>query len=155
MRLHLCTVYVCTAQDVVQCVSQATSSVSSCVCFVAGALRGIHAEALLHPDHKGWISAVAAPATWTTLLSARAERVPDCSSYLSHSWECNRQWVVKPPARLPVDCPAVSPCQPPHGASPRLIKGLEAFSQSSAGAERFENASSKFRWNPSPLLPLK
>ena len=83
VRLHLCTVYVCTAQDVVQCVSQATSTVSSCVSFVAGALRGIHAEALLPPDPKGWISAVAAPATWTTLLSARAERVPDCSSYLS------------------------------------------------------------------------
>ena len=28
------------------------------------------------------------------------------------------------------------------------------LSQSSAGAERLENASSKFRWNPSPLLPL-
>ena len=72
-----------TAQDVVQCVSQATLSVSSCVCFVAGALRRIHAEALLPPDPKGWISAVAAPATWTDLLGARAERVPDCSSYLS------------------------------------------------------------------------
>ena len=83
MRLHLCTVYVYTAQDVVQCVSQATRSVSSCVCFVAGALRRIHAEALLPPDPKGWISAVAAPATWTDLLGARAERVPDCSSHLS------------------------------------------------------------------------
>ena len=83
MRLHLCTVYVYTAQDVVQCVSQATLSVSSCVCFVAGALRRIHAEALLPLDPKGWISAAAAPATWTDLLGARAERVPDCSSYLS------------------------------------------------------------------------
>ena len=83
VRLHLCTVYVYTAQDVVQCVSQATLSVSSCVCFVAGALRRIHAEALLPPDPKGWISAAAAPATWTDLLGARAERVPDCSSYLS------------------------------------------------------------------------
>ena len=63
VRLHLCTVYVCTAQDVVLCVSQATLSVSSCVCFVAGALRRIHAEALLPPYPKGWISAVAAPAT--------------------------------------------------------------------------------------------
>ena len=44
VRLHLCTVYVCTAQDVVQCVSQATLSVSSCVCFVAGALRRSHTE---------------------------------------------------------------------------------------------------------------
>ena len=32
--------------------------------------------------------------------------------------------------------------------------GLEAFSQGIADAERFENASSKFRWNPSPLLPF-
>ena len=32
--------------------------------------------------------------------------------------------------------------------------GLEAFSQSSAGTERIENASSKFRRNPSPLLPF-
>ena len=33
--------------------------------------------------------------------------------------------------------------------------GLEAFSQSSAArTERFENASSKFRWNPSPAPPL-
>ena len=51
--------------------------------FCVRALRGIHAEALLPPDPKGWISAVAAPATWTDLLGARAERVPDCSSYLS------------------------------------------------------------------------
>ena len=50
---------------------------------MAGALRGIHAEALLPPYPKGWISAVAAPATWTDLLGARAERVPDYSSYLS------------------------------------------------------------------------
>ena len=45
----LCTVYMYTAQDVVQCVSQATLSVSSCVYFVAGTLRRIHAEALLPP----------------------------------------------------------------------------------------------------------
>ena len=32
--------------------------------------------------------------------------------------------------------------------------GLEAFSQGTAGAERFENANSKLRWNLSPLLPL-
>ena len=97
-----CTVYVCTSQDMVQCVSQATSSVSPCVCFVAGALRGIHAEALLPPYPKGWISAAASPVTWTDLLGARAERVPDSSSYLSRiPWKCSRQWVVNPPARLP------------------------------------------------------
>ena len=31
--------------------------------------------------------------------------------------------------------------------------GLEAFSQGTTGAKRFENASSKFRWNPSPPRP--
>ena len=82
------------------------------------------------------------------------------------------------------DRPAVSPFQPPPGRLHALLNasaasesttagslkapssnasaasesttagGLEAFSQSSAGTERFENASSKFRWNPSPLLPF-
>ena len=70
-------------RDVVLCVGQASLPVWCCGFFVAGALRRIHAEALLPPDPKGWISAVAAPATWTDLLGARAERVPDCSSYLS------------------------------------------------------------------------
>ena len=35
------------------------------------------------PTLRGGPHAVAAPATWTDLLGARAERVPDCSSYLS------------------------------------------------------------------------
>ena len=35
------------------------------------------------PTLRGGPSAVAAPTTWTDLLGARAERVPDCSSYLS------------------------------------------------------------------------
>ena len=35
------------------------------------------------PTLRGGPSAVAAPSTWTDLLGARAERVPDCSSYLS------------------------------------------------------------------------
>ena len=63
------------------------ASVSSCVlCVVVlwlGRCGGSHAEGRLPPNPKGWISAVAAPATWTDLLGARAERVPDCSSYLS------------------------------------------------------------------------
>ena len=33
--------------------------------------------------------AVAEPTTWTDLLGARAERVPDCSSYL-----CRIPWIV-------------------------------------------------------------
>ena len=37
------------------------------------------------PSLRGGPHAVAAPATWTDLLGARAERVPDCSSYLSRN----------------------------------------------------------------------
>ena len=147
--------------------------------FVAGALRRIHAEALLPPDPKGWISSVATPATWTDLLGARAERVPELFVLsLSHSWECNRQWVVNPPARLPWisrRCreslgPSDARLHALLNASAGSLKaassnasaasesttagGLEASSQGTAGAERFENASSKFRWNLSPLLPL-
>ena len=122
MRLHLCTVYVYTAQDVVLCVSQATLSVSSCVCFVAGALRRIHAEALLPPDPKGWISAVAAPATWTDLLGARAERVPDCSSYLSRIPGSATDSGLSIHPRDSRGSPSGKPFSAPARASPRLIK---------------------------------
>ena len=48
-----------------------------------GAAEG-HTQKLSRlPTLRGGPSAVAAPATWTDLLGARAERVPDCSSYLS------------------------------------------------------------------------
>ena len=185
VRLHMCQVYVCTAQDVVLCVGQASLPVSCCGCFVVGALRRVsHGRSAAFPlcptqwrsreDGRGggglekrrscvqpcgvtraslvraraaralseaaesrravahvpgvrvyctgcgavregkrlflcrvavvlWLGrcgsltrkvgclptlrggphAVAAPATWTDLLGARAERVPDCSSYLS------------------------------------------------------------------------
>ena len=51
--------------------------------FVDGALwRSTRKHSCL-PTLRGGSSAVATPATWTDLLGARAERVPDCSSYLS------------------------------------------------------------------------
>ena len=62
------------------------ASVSSCVllcCFVAGALRGLTRKDGSLPSLRGGPHAVAAPANLTDLLGARAERVPDCSSYLS------------------------------------------------------------------------
>ena len=56
MRLHMSQVYVCTAQDVVLCVGQASLPVSCCVVFVAGALRRSHAEGRQPPNPKGWTS---------------------------------------------------------------------------------------------------
>ena len=56
MRLHMCQVYVCTAQDVVLCVGQASLPVSCCGCFVAGALRRPHAEGRQPPNPEGWTS---------------------------------------------------------------------------------------------------
>ena len=83
MRLHMCQVYVCTAQDMVLCVGQASLRVSCCVVLWLGRCGVPRSEGQVPPDSKEWTSAVAAPATWTDLLGARAERVPDCSSYLS------------------------------------------------------------------------
>ena len=40
-------------------------------------------EGQTRPDSEGWTCAAAAPDTLADLLGARAERVPDCSSYLS------------------------------------------------------------------------
>ena len=72
-------------RDIVLCVSQATLRVS-CTCFVAGApAEDPRGRTAASPTLRGGPHAVAAPATWTDLLGARAERVPDCSSYLSHS----------------------------------------------------------------------
>ena len=117
------------------------------------------------PTLRGGPHAVAAPATLTDLLGARAERVPDCSSYLSRiPWSAadsrlsiysrglrgsRRVGCKLPQTRLHAFLNACA------AGESTTAGGLEAFSQSSAGAERFENASSKFRWNPSPLLPLK
>ena len=41
---------------------------------------------------------------------------------LSHSWGCNRQWVVNPPARLPWLARRQAAFSPQRRASPRLIK---------------------------------
>ena len=119
------------------------------------------------PSLRGGPHAVAAPATWTDLQGARAERVPDCSSYLSRIPRSATDSGSSIHPRDSVDRAAAGPFQPPRArlhaslnasaaSESTTAGGLEAFflSQSSAGAERFENASSKFRWNPSPLLPL-
>ena len=83
MRLHMCQVYVCTAQDMVLCVEQASLRVSCCVVLWPGRFGGLTRKDGSLPSLRGGPHAVAAPATWTDLLGARAERVPDYSSYLS------------------------------------------------------------------------
>ena len=87
-------------QDVVLCVGQESLPVSCCGCFVAGALRRSHTEGRQPPSLRGGPHAVAAPATWTDLLGARAERVPDCSSYLSRIPWSRAAWVVSPRKRV-------------------------------------------------------
>ena len=135
------------------------------------------------PSLRGGPHEVAAPANWTDLLGTRAERVPDCSSYLSHIPRSATDSGSSIHPRDSVDRAAVSHFQPPRARLHALLNasaasestaaggleaassnasaasesttagGLEAFSQGTAGAERFENASSKFRWNPSPPRP--
>ena len=165
MRLHMCQVYVCTAQDMVLCVAQASDPVSCCVVLWPGHCGGLTRKVGNLPSLRGGPRAVAAPATWTDLLGARAERAPDCSSYLSRIPGSATDSGSSIHPRNSVDRAAAGPFQPPRARLHALLNasaasesttagGLEAFSQGTAGAERFENASSKFRWNPSPLLPL-
>ena len=76
-------VYVCTAQDVVQCVKHPSSVCPSCVLFVSGALRWVpRGKAQRLPPLRGDIQRNATPDRFLAdPLGARAEEVPDCSSY--------------------------------------------------------------------------
>ena len=152
------------------------ASVSSCVVlwlFVDGALRRSTRKDGSLPSLRGGPHAVAAPANWTDLLGTRAESVPDCSSYLSriprnatdsgssiHPRDSADRAAVSnfqpPPARLHalLNASAASESTASAASESTTAGGLEAFSQGSTGAERFENASSKFRWNPTPLFPF-
>ena len=124
------------------CVSQATLSVSSCVCFVAGALRRIHAEALLPPDPKGWISAVATPATLSDLLGAPCRESPGLS-ILSLAFLG---------VQLTVGCqstratPRIAPRRPklPQARLPALLNVSAADESTTAGSLK---ALSKLRWS--------
>ena len=87
----------------------------SCCGFVAGALRRSHAgRDVSLPSLRGGPHAVAAPATWTDLLGARAERVPDCSSYLSRIPRSATDSGSSVHPRNSVDRAANSPFQPPR-----------------------------------------
>ena len=83
MRLHMCQVYVCTAQDMVLCVGQASLRVSCCIVLWLGRCGGLTRKDGSLPTLRGGPHAATAPDTLADLLGARAERVPDSSSYLS------------------------------------------------------------------------
>ena len=117
MRLHLCTVYVYTAQDVVQCCGSSASLVSSCVCFGAGALRRIHAEALLPPDPKGWISATAGTVRPISHAFLGVLQTVGCQSTRA----------------TPVDRPAVSHLRPPRARLHALLNASAAGESTTAG----------------------
>ena len=78
-------VYVCTAQDVVQCVNTRLLFVQVVCCFVSGALRWVpRGKAPRLPPLRGDIQRDATPnRLLADPLGARAEEVPDCSSYPS------------------------------------------------------------------------
>ena len=85
-----------------------SSSVLLC-CFVAGALRRSHTEGQQPPNPKVWTS--------RSRRTSHLDRPPGrpCRESpglfvlsLSHSWECNRQWVVNPTARLPWIAPRLA-----------------------------------------------
>ena len=78
-------------RDIVLCVTQATLRVSVVVLWL-GRCGGHTRKVSSLPTLRSGPHAVAAPATWTDLLGARAERVPDCSSYLSRiTWIARRR----------------------------------------------------------------
>ena len=98
MRLHMCQAYVCTEQDVVLCVGQASLPVSCCSCFVAGALRRSHTEGRLPPNPKGWTLAAARQTLGPT--SGRPCRESPGLFVLSLSHSVDRAaWVVSPRRR--------------------------------------------------------
>ena len=171
----MCQVYVCTAQDVVLCVGQASLRVSCCVVLWLGRS---HAEGRQPPNPKGWTSrsrctSHSGPTSWAPVQRESRTVRPISLAFLGVQQTVGRQstratpWIARRQAAF----------SPQRRASPRLIKrqltdlkaapsnasaasesttagGLEAFSQGTAGTERFENASSRLRWSLRTLLSL-
>ena len=84
------------------------------------------------PTVRGGPHAVAAPATWTDLLGARAERVPDCSSYLSRiPWSATDSGSSIHPRNFPWLAPRR--LKAPASASPALLNASAADESTTAG----------------------
>ena len=123
-----------------------TSRVLLCS-FVAGALRRSHDQKVKRlPNLRGGPHAVAAPATWTDLLGARAERVPDCSSYLSRIPRSATDSGLSVHPRDSVDRAAAGSFHPPHARLHALLNASAASESTTAGGlEAFPL--SKLRWS--------
>ena len=111
------------------------ASISSCVLLWLflwlGRCGGLTRKDGSLPTLRGGPHAVAAPATWTDLLGARAERVPDCSSYLSRiPWSATDSGSSVHP-RDSVDRAAVSPSQHPHAPLHALLNASAASESTS------------------------
>ena len=119
-RLRECTSMYCTGygavyQTAVNCVSQLSCG------FVSGALRWVlRGKAQRLPTLRGSIQRVATPDTFgADLLGARAEEIPDCSSYsLRILWIAT---AVGCQSTLRVSC--LSESQPGDSTSSLVVKG--------------------------------
>ena len=80
------------------------------------------------------VAAPATPATWTDLLGARAERVPDCSSCLSRILRSATDSGSSIHPRNSVDRAAVSPFQPPRARLHALLNASAASESTTAGS---------------------
>ena len=125
-----------------------TSRVQCLRFWCLGRCEVSRSEGQTPPDPKGWTCAAAAPDTLADLLGARAERVPDCSSYLSRipGGATDSGSSIHPrdsrgsrggrPHLAPSDARHHALLNASAASESTTAGGLEAFSQSSAGTER-------------------
>ena len=145
------------------CVSQATLRVSVVVSWL-GRCGGLTRKVGCLPTLRGGPPQLHANHS-DRPLGAHAEGVPDCSSYLLRIPWIARRWVVGPRTRVSCLIKVSAADELQHSTEVLrlslselrrklnpLARGLERLL--SPAGDRFETASSKFRWNPSPLLPL-
>ena len=109
---------VCTGCGAVR--DQPSRLVSFFLCL--GRCRRYHAEGQQPPNPKEWTSRSRRtrllPTSWAPVQRESRTVRPISLAFLGVQQTVGRQST----RATPVDRPAVSPCQPPHGASPRLIK---------------------------------
>ena len=126
VRLRECEYVHCSGCGAVRC-TVVTSCVQCLWFWCLGRCEVSRSEGQAPPDPKGWTCAAAAPDTLADLLGARAERVPDCSSYLSRIPGSAKDSGSSIHPRDSRGSPGGKPFSAPARASPRLIKGLETF----------------------------
>ena len=124
----------CTAQDMVQV--RCTATVSCHVLFVYGALRSVtEAESSRLPTLRGGPHAAARTILFLDLPVRSCRESPGLFVLsLSHSWGCNRQWVVNPPAQLPWIAQRLALLSPRTGRLHALLNASAASESTAAGS---------------------